>query len=91
MDENKPMKTIFSITTESIISSDEKEVEATVGYKYTINSSFPELAYAMAGLLKEVDKDGDLKELAGGETPAGKLGERFIELLHTYYKETPDE
>lgn len=89
MDDAKKIKTLFSIDAMSIISDteDEKVGEAQVGYAYALNGGFPELALAIAGFLKEIDKDEDIKNaLASGN----KVGEAFLTLIGQYYN-VPEE
>ncbi len=86
MDDSKKIKTLFNINAVSIISETENEEigEATNGYEYGLDTSIPELAYALAGFLKAIDKDPDITEaamLAKGAT----IGDNFITLLHQYY------
>jgi len=84
MDDKKPIKTIFSIEAISIISDteDNTQGEAAIGYEYKLDTSLPELTFAVAGFLKAMDEDEDLKQtVAEGQT----VGDTFITLLQQYY------
>lgn len=84
MDDTKKIKTLFSIETTSIVSdtADEKTGEASIGYNYALDTSLPELIYALAGFLKAIDTDDDIKATFSGTSP---VGEAFIALLQQYY------
>jgi hypothetical protein len=84
MDDKKPIKTIFSVEAVSIISdtADNKQGEAVVGYEYNLDTSLPELTFALAGFLKAMDEDEDMKQtVSDGQA----VGSTFITLLQQYY------
>jgi hypothetical protein len=80
----KKMKTIFAIELTSRVedTANDKEGEASVGYAYKVDTSFPELAFAIAGFLKAVDKDEDVAGQVSDDRP---MGEAFIAILKAYY------
>jgi len=84
MEDKKKIKTIFSIDANTIISDTEDNTkgEASVGYQYDLNTSIPELAFSIAGFLKALDSEPDIKETFEGD---GKVGLAFITLLQQYY------
>jgi len=83
MEDTKKIKTIFEVSVSSIISDtdDPKVGEANTGYTYDLNTSLPELAYTIAGFLKQLDLDEDISKTVEGTT----VGEAFITLLNQYY------
>lgn len=90
MEDTKTIKNLFSVDVESVISdtADEKVGEAGTKYSYNMNTSFPELAYSIAGFLKTIDADPDIKQALNVE--AGTVGDVFINLIKLYYDQ-PDE
>jgi len=85
MDDTKKIKTIFAIEVVSVIedTADETKGEASTGYQYALDSSLPELAFAVSGFLKAIDGDEDLKVAMKVED--GTIGNAFIQLLQLYY------
>jgi len=92
MEDKKEIKVIFSVHAVSIIADtdDEKEGEASVGYEYKLNTSFPELAFALAGFLKAVEDDHDIKD-AMQVAKDRTISEAFISLVQAYYAQANDE
>ena len=88
MDDKKLIKTMFSIDVMSIVSDTEDETkgEAQTGYNYTLDSSLPELTYALAGFLKSMDADEDIRNSAGIAEGSKSIGSAFIALLQSYYE-----
>jgi hypothetical protein len=84
MEDTKKIKTIFSIDATSIISDtkDDTVGEASTGYSYVFDTSLPEFAFAIAGLLKTLDTDEDVKQMTETNTTVGAA---FIELVTLYY------
>lgn len=84
MDDTRDIKTIFSVNAVSIISdtNNETEGEASVGYEYKLDTSLPELAFALAGFLKAMENDADIKIAIDAKN---SVGEAFIDLIHLYY------
>lgn len=84
MDDKKKLKTLFSVDVQTIISdTEDKEVgEAQTGYSYNLDGSIPEIAYALAGFLKALDEDEDVKASLNTD---GSVGSAFITLLNQYY------
>ncbi len=85
MEDTKKIKTIFAIDATSIIADTEDDTtgEASTGYSYKLDTSMPELAFSIAGFLKAIDGDEDLKVMMAVES--GTIGEAFIALIQAYY------
>ena len=75
---------MFSVSVASVISDTEDETkgEAQTSYEYALDTSLPELAYSIAGFLKMVDADPDIKQTLAGTT---SVGDAFITLLQQNY------
>ena len=84
MDDVKDIKVMFTVTVTSVISDTEDETkgEAATAYKYMLDTSLPELAYAMAGFLRLVDDDPDIKKTLDIDR---SVGAAFITLLQSNY------
>lgn len=89
MDDTKVIKTIFKAETVSVVSDtkDEATGEAAVGYQFGLDTSIPELAFALAGFLKMLDNDEDIKKTITGSR---SVGSAFIALLEANYN-APEE
>ena len=85
MEDVKDIKVMFTVTVTSVISDTEDDTkgEAATAYKYMLDTSLPELAYAMAGFLKLVDDDPDIKKNLEGVDRS--VGAAFIMLLQSNY------
>jgi len=90
MEDQKVIKCLFKVDAISTIedTEDEKEGEASIGYKYHLDTSLPELAYGLAGFLKAIDTDEDIKKTVDAITT---VGEAFIALLQLYYTKAKGE
>jgi len=84
MKNTRNIKTIFTIDVVSTIESTEDTTkgEASTGYTYKLDTSFPELAFAIAGFLKVAEEDTSLTNQISDK---GSLGAAFITLIETYY------
>lgn len=84
MDDKQTIKAIFTVNAVTIISdtADEKTGEASIGYNYSLDTSLPELAFAVSGFLKAIDADEDMSKVVEGSRT---VGDAFITLLQQYY------
>ena len=93
MDDVKTIKPILIIEAVSIVgdTKDAERGEASIGYNFTVDCGLPELAFALAQMLKSIDTEDEFKATVADGTK--DVGTTFIALLVQYYKQPnePDE
>jgi len=77
--------TIFAIDKVDEVNDEDKNAEFKTVYEYNCNDiSLPELAFAIAQFLKQLDEDEKIAVNKDG-------GKYFLHLLSTYYNSTTDD
>lgn len=74
---SKRLKTLLVIESAEFLTSNSEGVELEEGYEFSINSSIPQLADALAIFLSGLDKEPDETE--------GNTGEILLNLVIEYY------